>query len=220
MALPEIEQRIEVHEGVPGTRPAPAPVPPPPALHASALPPDLSRALSVKPESPSQFSVPVLAPVAVPAPPPAAPRAEAPALPIIIDSRALPPTRLDAPPSPPAPRITRLAERLEKETRRIESHSHERVRVVEKRDPPLAVDRAPALGATPAPLPQELRAASPVTHTTLMDRPPERPDIHVSIGRVIVNAPAAQAAPKPAPPPAAPVRLTLDQYLRQRGESS
>jgi hypothetical protein len=219
MALPEVEQHIEVREVVPAARPTSAPVTPPPSLHASAPPPDLPRALTAQ-TAPTHSWVPVLAPVSVPAPPPAARRTETPALPVITESRALRPQRLDTPPPPPAVPITQRVERLEKQTTLIQSHSHESVRLVETRGPSIAADRTPPLRVTPALPPHESRAVSPVTHTALIDGPVERPDIHVSIGCVIVNSPAPSPAPKPAPPTPAPLRLTLDQYLRQRGGRS
>jgi len=218
MASPEVEQHIEVREVSPSARPTSAPVSPPPSLHASTPPPDLRRALTAQPAPPIQSSVPVLAPIPPPVPPAAAQRTDVPVLPVVDESHASRP--LEAPPSPPPAHITHRVERLEKQTTLIQSHSQESVRLVETREPSIAADRAPAPRVTPSLPPHESRAASPVAHTTPIDRPVERPDIHISIGRVIVNAPAASHAPKPAPPPPTPMRLTLDQYLRQRGGRS
>lgn len=220
MALPEIEQHIEVKEVVPAARPTSAPVTPPPPLRLSAPTPDPARAVTAQPAPPVQSWGPVLAPVPPLTPPPAAPHTEAPALPVFTESRALPPQRSDFPPSPPAAPITQRVERLEKQTTLIQSHSHESVRHVETRGPSIAAERTLPPRAAPVLPRHESRAGSPVTHTTLIDRPAEHPDIQISIGRVIVNAPAASPAPKPAPPAPAPLRLTLDQYLRQRGVRS
>jgi hypothetical protein len=218
MALPEVEQRIEVGEATPSARPTLAPVTPPPSRHASAPPPELPRALKHQATPPVTSWAPVLPPE--PAPPPAAQHTEAPTRTIITETPLLRPQRFNGAPLPPAAPITARVERLEKQTTLIQSHSHESVRPVETRGPAMAADRTPALRASPTLSPQESRAVGPVTHSRVIDHAAERPDIHVSIGRVIVNAPAQSPVPKPASPSPPPLRLTLDQYLRQRGGRS
>ena len=110
-------------------------------------------------------------------------------------------------------RIARI-DRVEKQTT---LHSHETVRLpadTEHRKPidaPLQRNAATlhesAMPVRPA-APQTL----PVTGLNTA-----APDIHIAIGRVIVNAGPAPA-PRPQTAAAAPtLRLTLDQYLRQRG---
>jgi hypothetical protein len=110
-------------------------------------------------------------------------------------------------------RIERV-DRLEKQTT---VHSRETVRLAAE------VEHRKSIG-----MPREhgveasRESAVPVRSSALQTIPvavsnTAAPEIHVSIGRVIVNA---GSAPAPRPQAAAttpPIRLSLDQYLRQRG---
>jgi hypothetical protein len=104
-------------------------------------------------------------------------------------------------------------ERLERKTR-VESREIVRTVHVPKQEEP--VPTTPAVPVPYTPAANEQQAIFGVQPARATDA--GRPDIHISIGRVIVNAAAAAAPSKPAPTPAAPVvRVSLEQYLRQRG---
>jgi hypothetical protein len=116
--------------------------------------------------------------------------------------------------------VERTLERIDRVEKHTVLRSHEPVRLSAntglRNSADIPAQRVTAAFREPA---MPVRPSAPQTlPVTGMD--PERPEIHIAIGRVIVNASQA-SVPRPqiaAPAPA--VRLTLDQYLRQRGGRS
>lgn len=117
--------------------------------------------------------------------------------------------------------VERTIERVDRIEKQTTLHSYETVKLAAETgrqafdDPPrqrgAEAPREPVL-----PVRQSAPPILPVASSNAA-----APEIHVSIGRVIVNA-GASSVPRPQMAAAAPptIRLTLDQYLRQRGGRS
>ena len=115
-------------------------------------------------------------------------------------------------------RSARGVERIERQT--IVA-SRETIRTAQPRTPDQPAHPLRALLPTPTSIPAQAPARN--EQQTLQPAHADasgsggRPDIHIAIGRVIVNAPTAPAPRAEPAPSAAVVRMPLEQYLRQRG---
>jgi hypothetical protein len=109
--------------------------------------------------------------------------------------------------------VTERSDRLEKQTT---LRSHETVKLVAEVEHRKFIDSPRQRGAETS-----RESVVPARSSALQTIPvaasnAAAPEIHVSIGRVIVNSGPAPA-PRPQAAAAPTIRLTLDQYLRQRG---
>jgi hypothetical protein len=113
--------------------------------------------------------------------------------------------------------VEKTIERIDRVEKHTTVQAHETVRMAAKPEQQKSNDAPVLRGATTSREP-----ANPILSSSPQTLPmpglnAAAPEIHISIGRVIVNSRPA-SVPRPQAAAAAPtIRLTLDQYLRQRG---
>lgn len=227
---PAVSRRpLPVEYAPPRAHEPPPRVPLPPVAPAPALsaPPSVARALEPAPEKPAASTAPaplvpppliervterVLERVSIEAPPAAAAQGEESSAVLVVADRGR---------ESKTARVAAMRPAPERETRREEAVPVE-ADASKRESPARLVSSAPSLRAAadrePALSPRALspRALSP---SPAPERQPP-PEIHIEIGRIVVQANTAQRAPEPRRLKLQEPRLDLSAYLARRDRSS